>query len=85
MFKPLEPKEFCERWVPKKLGKHPHQYGYRKACCQMLAELTDHQESTVNSWLSRSNKVPVVIKRYLRAVDLLWQLEEVLQKSQEDS
>jgi hypothetical protein len=80
MFQPLEPLEFCQRWVPKKKKINLDEYGYKKACAELLAELTGYQESSVRPWLFAPERVPLVVKRYLRAVDKLWQLEELLEK-----
>ncbi len=42
MFEPLEPKEFCSKWIPIKSDKKPGEYGYRKECCKLLALLTGY-------------------------------------------
>jgi hypothetical protein len=78
MLEPLEPGEFCLKWLPKFKNLYPEQYGYRKACCEFLAELTGYGTNTVNNWLTDSTKTPLLVKRYLRAIDLLWQLEIIL-------
>ena len=81
MFEPLEPLEFCEKWVPKKKGVTPDRRNYRKACAELLAELTGNKEESVRQWLFAPDRVPLLVKRYLRVVDRLWQLEELFDKA----
>jgi hypothetical protein len=81
MFKPLEPLEFCEKWVPKKKGVTPDKRSYRKACAELLAELTGYKQESVRPWLFAPDRVPALVKRYLRVVDRLWQLEDLFNKA----
>ena len=78
MFEPLEPTEFCEKWIPVKRNKKPGEYGYRKQCRKLLAELTGYGETTCNNWLSTPKEVPQLVRPYLRLVDTLWQIQQIL-------
>ena len=78
MFEPLNPSEFCRRWVPEKKGKQPKEYGYRRECCKLLSELTGYGENTTNNWLKDTYDTSELVKRYLRVVDTLWQIEKLL-------
>lgn len=77
MFKPLEPTQFCQRWIPIRTGKNPEEYGYRKECYEMLSELTGYSNNTCNDWLSRPEKCPDLVKSYLRVIDALWQIQQL--------
>ncbi|MEM9926217.1 MAG: hypothetical protein AAF915_21105 [Cyanobacteria bacterium P01_D01_bin.50] len=78
MFEPLEPKEFCSKWIPIKSNKKPGEYGYRKECCKLLALLTGYNETSCSNWLSTPSDIPNLVPLYLRSVDILWQIQEVL-------
>ncbi len=78
MFQPLGPSEFCTQWVPQKTGKQPGEQGYRKACKKLLAELTGYGENTINNWLTYPDECPDLVKRYLRAVDILWKIIQTI-------
>lgn len=43
---PLEPIEFCRKWVPVPEGER----GWRKACIQYLAKVTGKPERTIDDW-----------------------------------
>ena len=78
MFQPLSPPDFCQRWIPIKTGKQPQEYGYRKDSIKLLAELTGYGENTCDNWLSNPEKVPRLVKLYLRVVDILWQIQRLI-------
>ncbi|MEA5573471.1 hypothetical protein [Calothrix sp. UHCC 0171] len=78
MFEPLEPSEFCEKWIPIKRSKNPGEYGYRKESCKLLAELTGYGETTCNNWLSTPSEIPQLVRLYLRSVDILWQIQQII-------
>jgi hypothetical protein len=78
MFEPLEPNEFCQKWVPIKSNKKLREYGYRKECRKLLAELTGYGETTCNNWLSTPSEIPRLVKIYLRSVDTLWQIQQLI-------
>jgi hypothetical protein len=80
-FEPLEPSEFCQYWVPIIYRETPEQYGYRKTCCQLLSKITGKSEYTCGNWLSYPDRVPDIIKRFLKSVDLLWKMERASSKT----
>ena len=77
MFQPISPADFCEEWVPKRTGLHPGEYGYRRACINLLNELTRFATPTCDGWLS-GKKPPEIVPLYLRAVHILWGIQERL-------
>jgi hypothetical protein len=83
MFEPLEPLEFCKKWVPKKKGVTLDKRSYKTACAELLAELTGYKQESVRQWLFAPDRIPSLVKRYLRVVDRLWQLEELFDKASE--
>lgn len=70
---PLEPIEYCRRWVPTIEGK-----GYRKTCINALAEVTGLSPSTIKDWGSNFERRPKYIPRLLRQADLLNQFRELV-------
>lgn len=79
MLEPLEPAEFCSKWVPIKKGIEPQEYGYRKACCELLSEITGYNETTCNNWITTTpERIPRLVRMYLRAMDALWQMQKLM-------
>ncbi len=70
---PLEPSEYCRRWVPAVSGK-----GYRKVCINALAEVTGLSPSTVKDWGPNFERRPKYVPRLLRQADLLNQFKELV-------
>jgi len=75
---PMPPAKFCEKWVPVIKGKSPGDYGYRRSCCALLANLTGYKESTVSNWLIEGFQVPFLVGRYLRLLDVLLEIQILL-------
>lgn len=69
---PLEPSEYCRRWVPMGSGK-----GYRKVCINALAEVTGLSRSTVKDWGSNFERRSKYVPRLLRQADLLNQFKQL--------
>lgn len=84
MIKSLQPIEFCQKWVPKTKGKRPGEYGYRKACCELLSELTGSEPTTTNNWLAPGYRTPLLLGRYLQVVDSLWNIQKTARQTYED-
>lgn len=74
---PLEPVEYCQRWVKADPGK-----GYRKVCVNLLAGATGLSSRTVGNWGANFERRPRYILHVLRQVDLLNQIEELEQSGQ---
>lgn len=68
---PLEPQEFCRRWVNKPA---PGERGYRAACIRELARACGISERTVDGWGPNFERRPEHILVLLRTVDLLRQM-----------
>lgn len=77
-YEPLEPKDFCSTWIPTISDKKPNNYGYRKECRKFLADLTGYEENSVDNWLSTPESVPKLARQYLRALDLLWKIRDLI-------
>lgn len=74
---PLEPVEYCQRWVKSDPAK-----GYRKVCINALAEATGLSNGTVGNWGAAFERRPHYILHVLRQVDLLNQIEQLEQSGQ---
>ncbi|RUT03877.1 hypothetical protein DSM106972_047910 [Dulcicalothrix desertica PCC 7102] len=81
MFEPMEPKDFCAKWVPRKSNFKPGEYGYRKECCEFLASLTGYNEDTCSNWLSTPSDVPKLARMYFRLLDTVWEIDKLLPKN----
>ena len=72
--KPLEPLEFCRRWV-----KVPEEdRGWYKACVSALTEATGVSPRSIERWKKDFSKRPDYICTILRKEDLLNQVREKL-------
>lgn len=69
---PLEPVEYCRRWVADEPGK-----GYLKACVNALAEATGLSPGTIKNWGPNFRRRPQSVLRLLRQADLLNQIKEL--------
>ncbi len=88
MFRDLEPREFCEIWIPKIYKIPPGTRGkgkpsYRAACAEFLSYICEVSPQTAKYWIDyppenkRKRPYPIVLK-YLRAIDLkLKELEQM--------
>ena len=78
MIDDLEPKEFCQEWVPKIYGIQPGakgRKGYRKASLELLSYVCDAPKSTCAGWIDYESQDPQrrpnrYLYKYLRMVDL---------------
>lgn len=66
---PLEPKEYCDRWVP-----HDPNRNYRQACINSLAKATGLSPNTIKDWGGDFSRRPHYVLYVLRQVDVLQQL-----------
>ena len=78
MLEPLEPYDFCVRWLPPRYNLKWGDHHAREKSCEILSSITGHKESTWNSYLSGSDKVSLGTKRLLRLVDLFWQTKGLI-------
>jgi hypothetical protein len=46
----VEPKEFCDRWVPELLGVQPGEWGYVAACKRLLSSATGYPVRSIENW-----------------------------------
>jgi hypothetical protein len=76
--KAVTPKEYCEKWVPKKTGKQPSERGYISACVRELAEVLGYAEITIRKWGEDFVNHPENIQLSLSNVDKLNAIEEIL-------
>ena len=75
--KPLEPADFCARWIT---SIDPNDRGYYSACVRELAKATGLSERTVNGWGADFAKRPKYIIILLRKEDLIRQMRLLLDK-----
>jgi hypothetical protein len=69
---PLEPVEYCRRWVTDEPGK-----GYLKACINALADATGLSPGTIRNWGPGFRRRPQYALRLLRQTDLLNQIKKL--------
>jgi hypothetical protein len=76
---PLEPKEYCQKWVPTLYGKHPGERGYKAACIRELSRVSGvSEESIEGNWGIDFSKAPSYLPRMLRMADIINQAVRVL-------
>jgi len=74
---PLEPSEYCRRWVKSRPGK-----GYRKVCINALAEVTGLSPRTIKDWGPNFTRCPRYVLRLLRQADLINQFKLLILSNQ---
>ncbi|BAY20681.1 hypothetical protein NIES2100_04240 [Calothrix sp. NIES-2100] len=71
---PLEPLEYCQRWVEMSSDER----GYRKACIAALAEATGLSERTIGNWGQNFERRPNYVVHILRMADMLNQIRKIV-------
>lgn len=71
---PLEPLEYCQKWVE----LSPEERGYRKACVEALAQATGLSPRTIENWGKSFEKRPDHITHSLRMADTLNQIRKLV-------
>ena len=74
----VTPKEYCAKWVPKKSGIHPEEWGYNSACVRELANVLGLSEIAVRKWGKDFDKHPDYIRVNLGNVDKLNDIAEII-------
>ncbi|WP_442940380.1 hypothetical protein [Nostoc sp.] len=72
---PLEPMEYCRRWVTHEPGRN-----YCKACINVIAEVTGTSPKTVKDWGTEFHRRPKYVTRILRQADLINQFKQLVVK-----
>ncbi|WP_442948517.1 hypothetical protein [Nostoc sp.] len=72
---PLEPMEYCRRWVTHEPGRN-----YRKACINAIADVTGTSPKTVKDWGTGFRRRPKYVTRILRQADLINQFKHLVAK-----
>lgn len=70
---PLEPIDYCNRWVPLNPNK-----GYRKSCINALTKASGLSSQTVKNWGRNFSRRPQNLPYVLRHLDLLNQVIELV-------
>lgn len=70
---PLEPMEYCRRWVNHEPGRN-----YRKACINAIAQVTGMSPKTVKDWGRDFRYRPKYVTRILRQADLINQFKQLV-------
>jgi hypothetical protein len=70
---PLEPMEYCRRWVSRDSSKN-----YRKACINAIAQATGLSPKTVKDWGPNFRRRPKYVARLLRQADLINQFKQLV-------
>ncbi|MBD1890504.1 hypothetical protein [Coleofasciculus sp. FACHB-SPT9] len=70
---PLEPMEYCRRWVTQESGLN-----YRKVCINAIADITGASPKTVKDWGPDFQRRPKYVTRILRQADLLNQFKQLV-------
>ncbi|MBD2003852.1 MULTISPECIES: hypothetical protein [Cyanophyceae] len=71
---PLEPLEYCRRWVEMSSDER----GYRKACITALAEATALSSRTIGNWGQNFERRPNYVLHILRMADMLNQIRKII-------
>ncbi|MEW6498571.1 MAG: hypothetical protein AB1589_39645 [Cyanobacteriota bacterium] len=74
---PLEPMDYCTRWVAINPNK-----GYRKSCINALAKATGLSPQTVKNWGTNFSRRPQHLPHLLRQLDLLNQFLQLVKNGQ---
>ena len=79
---PLEPQEYCEKWIPTLYGKQPGERGYKAACIRELARVSGvSPENIERNWGLTDlafDSAPSYLPRMLRMADIINQAVKVL-------
>lgn len=70
---PLEPIEYCRRWVKPEPGRN-----YRKVCINAIAQVTGASPKTIKDWGPEFSRCPKYIPRILRQADLINQFKQLV-------
>ncbi|MEH2081526.1 MAG: hypothetical protein V7K89_16440 [Nostoc sp.] len=70
---PLEPMEYCRRWVTHEPGRN-----YRKACINAIVQVTGTSPKTVKDWGRNFRYRPKYVTRILRQADLINQFKQLV-------
>jgi hypothetical protein len=69
---PLEPNDYCRKWVPVFYGKQPGERGYKAACIKELARVTGvAPENIERNWGKELENTPSYLPRMLRMADII--------------
>ena len=78
LFQPIEPMDFCIKWLPRKYELSWGDRHARESACSMLSYITGHATTTWNIYLTYPKKIPMIVKKYLRVIDIIWELKRLL-------
>jgi len=71
LFQPIEPIDFCIKWLPRKYELSWGDRRARESACCMLSYITGHATTTWNIYLTYPNKIPMIVMKYLRVIDII--------------
>lgn len=75
--KPLEPLDYCQKWVPKYYGKQPGDWGYKAACIRELMRVTQKSQKAIEAWGAEFSGRPEDVLVILRQADIINQVREL--------
>jgi len=78
LFQPIEPIDFCIKWLPRKYELSWGDRRARESACCMLSYITGHATTTWNIYLTYPQKIPMLLKKSLRVIDIIWELKRLL-------
>lgn len=77
--KPLEPLDFCNRWIPKLYNVQPDERGYKAACIRELEKITGTQYTTIErNWGADFSNRPEWVPRILKREHLLNLIQQAM-------
>ena len=74
----VTPKEYCDRWIYKKTGIHPDEWGYNSACVKELSNILGLSEIAIRKWGKDFDKHPDYVRVNLGNVDKLNDIAEIV-------
>lgn len=83
--KTVTPKEYCEKWVPRKTSYEPQKRGYISACVRELASVLGYAEITIRKWGKDFENHPDIVKVTLAKQDKLNAISEILEPKEVNS
>lgn len=78
----MQPKEYCEKWVPRKYGITPGQWGYKAKCLEELEQVTGLAQNTLKNWKDLTTEA-VYVQKLLFYADFYNELSVFLRKYSE--
>ncbi|NET11754.1 MAG: hypothetical protein F6K08_02325 [Okeania sp. SIO1H6] len=78
----MQPKDYCAKWIPRKYGITPEQWGYKAKCLEELEQVTGLARNTLKNWKDLTTEA-VYVQKLLFYADFYNELSEFFKKYSE--